>query len=76
MRRQAKTRLHSVSSIPLKTEGNDRLASVYARFSCGVGKSDTDEGQIVALRILMVWRKEDDGVWRISREFLIPEVPG
>ncbi len=76
MRRQTKTRLHSVSLIPLTTEGNERFASVYARFSCVVGKSETSEGQFVALRILMVWRKEDDGVWRISREFLIPEVSG
>jgi ketosteroid isomerase-like protein len=76
MRRRTKTRLYSVSLIPLTTEGNDRMASVYARFSCVVGKSETSEGQIVALRILMVWRKEDDGVWRISREFLIPEAPG
>ena len=30
MRSRAKTRLHSVSLIPLTTEGNERFASVYA----------------------------------------------
>jgi len=74
MRSRAKTRLHSVSLIPLTTEGNECFASVYARFSCVLGKSETSEGQRVALRILMIWRKGEDGVWRISREFLIPEV--
>jgi ketosteroid isomerase-like protein len=75
MRRRTKTRLYSVSFTPLTTEGNERLASVYALFRCVVDKSESSEGRSVALRILMVWRKEDDGVWRISREFLIPDVP-
>jgi ketosteroid isomerase-like protein len=68
--------LESVTVTPFKIEGSGNLASVYGRFSCLVGRSATSPGSTVAMRLLMVWRKESDGAWRIAHEFLNTEVPG
>jgi ketosteroid isomerase-like protein len=70
MIRRTKTRLISCSLTPYSTEGNGRLACVYGRFRCVVVRGESSEGRSVVLRLLMVWRKEPDGVWRIAREFL------
>jgi ketosteroid isomerase-like protein len=59
-------RLFSVSLEPEATEGNGNLAYVYGRFSCLIDRA----GTAIQSRFLMVWRKEADGVWRISKEFL------
>lgn len=59
-------RLFSVSLEPEATEGSGNLAYVYGRFSCRIDRA----GTAIQSRFLMVWRKEADGVWRISKEFL------
>ncbi len=74
MARRAKSRLFDVALTPLSTEGHGPMACVYARFSCVIGRTASDPGNLVALRILMMWRREAEGVWRICREFLVPNV--
>ena len=75
MRRRTKTRLFSPTLIPHSTIANGRLACVYGLFTCFVDRTEAWEGRQVALRFLIVWRKEPDGAWRIAREFLNPDVP-
>jgi ketosteroid isomerase-like protein len=73
MMRRTKRRLFSVSLSPLETEGQGRLACVYGRFAGVVDRTDTSEGKPIAMRFLIVWRKDTDGVWRIAKEFLNAE---
>jgi len=70
MLNRTKTQLFDVLLEPHITEGHGNLACVYGRFSCLVGRTPASPGTSVALRFLIVWRKEADGVWRIAREFL------
>jgi ketosteroid isomerase-like protein len=62
------TVLGSVTLRPQVIERRDDLAYAYGSFGC------TDRGRPVAMRFLMVLRKEPDGKWRIVREFLTDEV--
>ena len=62
------TILESVTLTPLGIERRNDLAYAYGRFSC------RDRGRPVAMRFLMVLRKESDGNWLVQREFLADEV--
>jgi ketosteroid isomerase-like protein len=62
------TILESVTLTPHVIERRDDLGYAYGSFSC------SDRGRPVAMRFLMVLRKEPDGKWRIAREFLADEV--
>jgi ketosteroid isomerase-like protein len=73
MMRRPKRRLFSVSLSPMETEGHGRLACVYGRFAAVVDRTDSSDGRPIAMRFLIVWRKEADGVWRIAKEFLNTE---
>lgn len=61
--------LRSVSIQPLRTEGRERLAAFWCHASWVSG---TDESQptTVAVRGMLVWRKEPDGVWRVAMEHI------
>jgi ketosteroid isomerase-like protein len=74
MTRRTKTQLFSVSLTPYSTEGHGRLACVYGLFTGVIGRTAYSEGQAVAMRFLILWRKESDGVWRIAKEFLNTDV--
>ena len=59
--------LRSVSIRPLRTEGRDGLAAVWAEASWVSGHGDSEPTN-VHMRGIMVWRKEPDGVWRVALE--------
>ena len=61
--------LSSVSIQPLRTEGNARLATVYAQASWTSGPTP-EARAITKVRGIMVWRKEADGQWRVALELL------
>jgi len=59
--------LTQVSIRPLRTEGRDGLATVWVEGSWVSGS--TESGPIhVAVRGMILWRKEADGVWRVAME--------
>src|SRR6266508_5747649 len=68
--------LRSVTITPYTIEGSYDLACIYGRFTCITDRTEAGPGGPVAMLVLMVRRKESDGVWRIAREFLSAEVPG
>ena len=61
--------LSSVSIKALRTEGNGNLAYVYGEASWVNGRSP-NEGSTTNLRLVIVWRKEVDGQWRVAQEIL------
>lgn len=60
--------LRSVSIRPLRTEGREGLAAVWAEASWVSGPED--QPTTVEVRGMLVWRKEPDGVWRVAMEHL------
>ena len=61
--------LSSVSLQPIRTEGSGNLATVYAHGSWVNGRPP-DVGSVSKVRLIIVWRKEADGQWRIAQELL------
>jgi uncharacterized protein (TIGR02246 family) len=61
--------LSSVVITPLRTEGHGTLAYVYGRASWVSGRPP-DAGRPTRVRLVIVWRKEADGEWRVAHEFL------
>lgn len=64
--------LSSVSIEPLRTEGSGNLAYVYGQASWVNGRPP-NLGAGVNLRLVIVWRKEADGLWRVAHEILNSE---
>jgi ketosteroid isomerase-like protein len=62
--------LSSVTVTPHQVEGSGDLA-----YASGMFTYMADATTPGAMRFLMVWHKEADGVWRIAREFLSTEPP-
>jgi uncharacterized protein (TIGR02246 family) len=65
-------RLSSVVITPLRTEVSDSIASVYARGSW-VSGAHTSAPTTTNIRVIIVWRKEPDGRWRVAQELLHAE---
>ena len=61
--------LGSVSIRPLRTEGRDGLAAVWAEASWVSGPGQSDPTDVV-VRGIMLWRREPDGVWRVAMEHI------
>lgn len=61
--------LSAVSIQPVRTEGSGDLAAVYGHASWVSGRSP-EAGSVTRVRLLIVWRKEADGQWRIAQELL------
>ena len=61
--------LSSVNIKPLRTEASGNLAYVYGQGSWINGRPP-NAGATSYVRILMVWRKESDGQWRVAQELL------
>lgn len=61
--------LSSVIIKPLRTESSGNLAYVYAQGSWVNGRPP-NAGATSYVRVLMVWRKESDGQWRVAQELL------
>jgi uncharacterized protein (TIGR02246 family) len=66
---RAMHRLSSVVITPLRTEASDSIASVYARGSW-VSGARTTAPTTTTIRVIIVWRKEPDGRWRVAQELL------
>lgn len=60
--------LSSVSIEPQRTEGNANLAYTYGEGHWTSGNPDT--GARTNVRLIIVWRKEADGAWRVAHEML------
>ena len=65
--------LSSVVLTPIRTEGHGKLAYVYGRGSWINGRPP-GAGQPSNVRLVIVWRKETDGKWRIAQELLNADV--
>ena len=61
--------LSSVVITPLRTEGSGNLAAVYARASW-VSGAQTSSPTTTNVRVIIVWRKDSDGRWRVAQELL------
>jgi uncharacterized protein (TIGR02246 family) len=61
--------MSSVSIQPLRTEGRGELAAVWFRGSW-LSWPEGSDPTTVAVRGLLVWCKEADGVWRVAMEHL------
>jgi uncharacterized protein (TIGR02246 family) len=61
--------LSSVSIQPIRTEGSGRLATVYGHGSWVSGRP-SEAGSVSKVRLIIVWRKEADGQWRVAQELL------
>jgi uncharacterized protein (TIGR02246 family) len=64
--------LSSVKLTDLKTDGSGKLAAVYGR-GTWVNGAGTPTETASNVRLIIVWRKEADGRWRIAQELLHPE---
>jgi ketosteroid isomerase-like protein len=64
--------LSSVMITPLRTEASGNVAAVYGHASW-VSGAQTSSATITTVRLVIVWRKEPDGVWRVAQELLDPE---
>ena len=56
---------------PEHTEGNAKLAFVYGTGSWVNGRPPS-VGETTRVRLVMIWRKETDGRWRIAQETFVP----
>ena len=65
--------LSSVVITPIRTEGHGKLAYVYGRASWVNGRAP-GAGQPTNVRLVIVWRREADGKWRIAQELLNADV--
>ena len=65
--------LSSVVITPIRTEGHGKLAYVYSQASWINGRPP-GAGQPGNVRLVIVWRKEADGKWRIAQELLNADV--
>ena len=65
-------RLSSVSIKPQRTEGSGNVACVYGLASW-VSARPPDGGHTTKVRLIIVWRRETDGQWRVALELLHEE---
>ena len=61
--------LGSVSIRPLRTSGVGGLAAVWVEATWISGPTESEPTN-VAIRGIIVWRKEPDGVWRVAMEHI------
>ena len=65
--------LSSVVITPIKTEGDGNVACVYCRGSWVNGRPPNG-GSESRVRVVIVWRKEADGQWRVAQELMNADV--
>lgn len=61
--------LSSVSLSAVRTEGNENLAYTYGTANWVSGRPPTT-GATTHVRFVIVWRREEDGRWRVAQEML------
>jgi uncharacterized protein (TIGR02246 family) len=64
--------LSLVKLTDLKTDGSSNMAAVYGR-ATWVNGAGTPTATTTNVRLIIVWRKEEDGRWRVAQELLHPE---
>lgn len=69
---QAMQPMSSVTITPARTEGHGNLAYMYGTASWVNGRPP-QTGPTSHVHLLIVWRKEADGQWRVAQEVLIPD---
>jgi ketosteroid isomerase-like protein len=62
--------LSSVTITPERTIGDNRIACVYGHGGWVTGRPPEQCSAPIELRMVIVWRKEDDDVWRVAMEVL------
>lgn len=65
--------LSSVVITPIRTEGDGKVACVYGRGSWVNGRPP-NQGSESKVRLVIVWRKEADGQWRVAQELMNADV--
>ena len=66
--------LSSVTISAERTAGHGDLAYTYGRASWVNGRPP-DAGPTTNVRLVMIWRKEADGAWRVAQEVFAPDTP-
>ncbi len=61
--------LSSVSIVALRTEGSGNIAYTYGEATWVNGRPPS-AGTTTHVRLVIVWRKEGDGIWRVTQELL------
>lgn len=64
--------LSSVVISPIRTEGEGNLAYLYGRASWVNGRPP-EVGSSSSVYVVMVWRREADGQWRVAQEVFVPD---
>jgi ketosteroid isomerase-like protein len=64
--------MSSVTLTPSRTEGDGTIAYMYgaATWVSGRPPGATTKSQV---HLVIVWRKESDGQWRVAQEVLVPD---
>jgi ketosteroid isomerase-like protein len=63
--------LSSVTIVPTRMEGHGTIAYMYGRASWVNGRPP-HAGSTTHVHLVIVWRKESDGHWRVAQEALVP----
>jgi ketosteroid isomerase-like protein len=66
--------LSAVRFADIKTEGSGSVAAVYGR-AYWVAGADSTNSMTFNVRVIIVWRKEADGHWRVAQQLFHPEPP-
>ena len=66
--------LSAVKISPERTECSGNLAYMYGRASWINGRPPA-EGTASNVYLVIVWRKEADGQWRVAQEVFVPDTP-
>lgn len=64
--------LSSVVVSPIRTEGEGNLAYLYGHASWVNGRPP-EAGSSSSVYVVMVWRREADGQWRVAQKVFIPD---
>jgi ketosteroid isomerase-like protein len=64
--------MSSVTISATRTEGHGRIAYMYGTASWVNGRPP-QAGSTSKVHLVIVWRKESDGQWRVAQEALVPE---
>jgi ketosteroid isomerase-like protein len=64
--------MSSVAIVPLRIEGDGSIAFMYGRASWMNGAAPQPQSKS-QVHLVIVWRKEADGQWRVAQEALVPD---
>lgn len=64
--------MSSVVITPSRTEGHGSIAYMYGTASWVNGRPP-EAGSKSQVHLVIVWRKESDGQWRVAQEALVPD---